>query len=377
MINGVVALDTDIGQQTSHDESLERALADWFRTQSSVLIGFSGGVDSAYLACVAVDAIGADRVLAVIGRSASYPAEQWARARAVADRFAVPVFEVSTDELNDPRYAANPSNRCYFCKTELWDVLVPIARERELNVVVDGTNADDLSDHRPGARAAAEHEVRSPLAELGFTKDAIRRLSKARGIETWSQPSSPCLSSRSPYGTQVTPDRLRQIERAEAELRAIGVNGDLRVRYHGDLARVELNAESLTSWLAPTARTSIANAVRVGEFKTVAIDLRGFRTGSLNVLGGVVAEPLVRARASSGNGDAEGFRDALRRIDVNGDVIARARLGVIRCDAPRDIDRLVDAECRLAVVEMARGFGFTHVAIEIDLAPRDATVRRD
>jgi uncharacterized protein len=377
MINGVISLETDIGQPTSNDERLERELADWFRACGSALIGFSGGVDSAYLACVAVEAIGAERVLAVIGRSASYPAEQWARARAVADRFAVPVLEVSTDELNDPRYAANPSNRCYFCKTELWDVLAPIARERELAVVVDGTNADDLSDHRPGARAAAEHNVRSPLAELGFTKDAIRRLSKVRGIETWSQPSSPCLSSRIPYGTQVTPDRLKQVERGESELRRIGVTGDLRVRYHGDLARVELNAEMLDGWLAPTVRTLLGNAVRTAGFDIVAIDLSGFRSGSLNVLGGVVAEPLVRARASSGSGDAEGLANALRRIDLSCHVTARARLGVIRCTESRDADRLIDAASRTRVVEMARAFGFTHVAVEIEPAARDATVRRD
>ena len=171
----------------------ERRLMDWFRARGSALVGFSGGVDSAYLACAAVEALGGDRVLAVIGRSASYPAEQWARAREVADAFGVPVLEVDTDELNDPRYAANPTNRCYFCKTELWSVLAPIAAERGLAVVVDGTNADDLGDYRPGARAAKEREVASPLAELGFTKDDVRRLSRARGIPTWSQPSSPCL----------------------------------------------------------------------------------------------------------------------------------------------------------------------------------------
>ena len=176
---------------TSHDRDLEERLAAWFRSHGSVLVGFSGGVDSAYLACVAVQALGRDRVLAVIGRSASYPAEQWERARSVAADFDVPVLEVNTDELNDPRYAANPSNRCYFCKTELWDTLAPIARERGFAVVVDGTNADDTTDHRPGGRAAVEHAVRSPLAEIGFTKDAIRRLSRERGVPTWSQPASP------------------------------------------------------------------------------------------------------------------------------------------------------------------------------------------
>src|SRR5919112_6611028 len=214
-------------------EEKERALIAWLRERGSVLLGFSGGVDSAYLGCVAVNALGPERVLAVIGRSASYPAEQWERAREVARRFDVPVLEVSTDEVNDPRYAANPSNRCYFCKTELWDTLAPIARERALAVVVDGTNADDLGDHRPGARAAAEHGVESPLAILGFTKAEIRALSRRRGLPTWSQPSAPCLASRLPYGTAVTPTRLAQVEAAEAAIRALGVSGDLRVRHHG------------------------------------------------------------------------------------------------------------------------------------------------
>jgi uncharacterized protein len=163
----------------------EQRLSSWLVDRTSVAIGFSGGVDSAYLACVAVDALGPERVLAVIGRSASYPAEQWESARRVADQFAIPVAEIDTEELNDPHYAANPANRCFYCKSELWSRVVPLARERGYAAVLDGTNADDLRDYRPGSAAGAEHGVLSPLALLGFTKAEIRELSRRRGIPTW------------------------------------------------------------------------------------------------------------------------------------------------------------------------------------------------
>jgi len=267
----------------------EAALVAWLRARGRVAIGFSGGVDSAYLACVAVDTLGSANVLAIIGRSASYPAAQWAAARAVADRFEVPVLEIDTHEMDDPRYAANPSNRCYFCKSELWSLLVPVARERGIEVVVDGTNADDVTGHRPGAAAAGEHEVASPLLLAGLTKAEIRELSQRRGIPTWAQPSSPCLSSRIPYGIAVTATRLATIERAEAALRELGISGDLRVRYHDDLARVELGGDELARWLEPDASQRLAAAVRGAGFERVAIDLRGFRSGSLNVLTGVSA----------------------------------------------------------------------------------------
>ena len=267
----------------------EQALVAWLRARGRVAIGFSGGVDSAYLACVAVDALGSENVLAIIGKSASYPAAQWAAAREVADRFGVPVLEIDTHEMEDPRYAANPSNRCYFCKSELWSLLVPAASERGIDVVVDGTNADDVTGHRPGAVAAGEHEVASPLLLVGLTKAEIRALSQARGIPTWAQPSSPCLSSRIPYGIAVTATRLATIERAEAALRELGISGDLRVRYHDDLARIELGDVELERWLEPAASERLAAAVRGAGFERVAIDLRGFRSGSLNVLTGVSA----------------------------------------------------------------------------------------
>ncbi|HEY0970605.1 MAG TPA: ATP-dependent sacrificial sulfur transferase LarE [Gemmatimonadales bacterium] len=265
----------------------EAELVAWLRARGSVAVGFSGGVDSAYLACVAHQTLGRDSVVAVIGRSASYPAVQWERAREVARLMGLRVVEVDTDELHDERYAANPSNRCYFCKSELWTRVLPVARAQGMAVVLDGTNAEDLHGHRPGSRAATEQGVASPLAELGFTKDEIRLMSRERGLPTWSQPASPCLASRIPYGTAVTIERLRDVEVAEDALRAIGVTGDLRVRHHGDLARVELSAAELGRWIAPENRSRFRDAVRTAGFERVALDLQGFRSGSLNVLAAV------------------------------------------------------------------------------------------
>jgi uncharacterized protein len=262
-------------------------LAAWLRAQAPIAIGYSGGVDSAYLAVAARQALGRQGVLAIIGRSASYPESQWATARQVAQTYDVPLLELETAELDDPRYAANPSNRCYFCKSELWGRLVPVARTRGFRTVADGTNADDLSDWRPGAQAAREHAVASPLAELGFTKLEIRLASRELGLPTWQQPSSPCLSSRLPYGTEVTRERLDQVERAEAAARRLGISGDLRVRFHDDLARVELAPDELPRWLQPERFAALRDALVATGFSRVAIDLRGFRSGSLNVLHGV------------------------------------------------------------------------------------------
>jgi pyridinium-3,5-biscarboxylic acid mononucleotide sulfurtransferase len=284
MMQDTLCPSSEIADVSAHKEA---SLAAWLHECGRIAIGYSGGVDSAYLAVVARDVLGGENVLAIIGRSASYPAAQWAAARDVATSFDISVLELDTDELNDPRYAANPSNRCYFCKTELWSKLVPVARERGFEIVADGTNADDLFDHRPGAKAAHEHEVASPLADMGFTKAEIRECSRARGIPTWSQPSSPCLSSRLPYGTEVTAKRLSQIEQAERSLRGLGIGDDLRVRYHDDLARVELSQESLAAWIRPAKFADLRAAVLDAGFARVAIDVRGFRSGSLNVLHGM------------------------------------------------------------------------------------------
>jgi uncharacterized protein len=247
-----------------------------------VLLGYSGGVDSALLAVVGRRALGPDRFLAVIGRSASYPEVQRRMAVELARRFDVPLLEVDTAELADPRYLENPTNRCYFCKAELWLRLGAIARVRGFDTIIDGTNADDLGEHRPGLRAAAEHRVRSPLAELGWRKPAVRAASRALGLPTWDAPAAPCLSSRVVYGLQITPARLRQVEQGEAYLRSLGVTGDLRVRHHGDRARIEASPAEFDrirdAWEAVRACFSGLG------FEEVELDPAGYRRGGLLAL---------------------------------------------------------------------------------------------
>src|SRR5262245_45564280 len=262
----------------------EERLRRWLAERGAIAIGYSGGVDSAYLAAIALSVLGPDHVLAIIGRSASYPESQWIDARQIATQIGLPVLEVQTDELDDPRYAANPTNRCYYCKTELWSRLVPIAAERGIATVADGTNADDLLGHRPGAAAGREHGVVSPLALFEFSKDEIRDRSRTIGLPTWQQPSSPCLSSRIPYGTPVTVGRLRRVEAAEAALRELGVAGDLRVRHFGLLARVELSPAELPRWTKPEMQTALEAAVIAAGYEQVVIDPKGFRSGALHEL---------------------------------------------------------------------------------------------
>ncbi|HEU5170944.1 MAG TPA: ATP-dependent sacrificial sulfur transferase LarE [Gemmatimonadales bacterium] len=244
-----------------------------------VLLGYSGGVDSALLAVVSTRALGSGRFLAVLGRSASYPEAQWCAAVDIAGRFGVPLLELDTHELDDARYVANTPDRCYFCKSELWSRLDAVARERGFDVVIDGTNADDLGEHRPGLRAAGEHAVRSPLADLGWTKADIRSASRALGLPSWDAPASPCLSSRVRYGLAVTPQRLRQVEAGEAYLRRLGVTGDLRVRHHGATARVETAPEEHGTLRArwDAVRETFAGL----GFAHVELDPHGYRRGSL------------------------------------------------------------------------------------------------
>lgn len=245
----------------------------------SVCVGYSGGVDSVLLLRAAVHALGPERVLAVTGISASVPEVQRRAARECAARIGAQHLELATDELADANYAANPSNRCYYCKSELWTKLAAVAAERGCAVVLDGSNADDVRDHRPGARAGAERGIRSPLLEAGLTKREIRALSRAFDLPTWDQPAAPCLASRLPYGLGVTPARLRQVEDAETALRALGLR-EFRVRHHGDAARVELAPAGLAA--LPALGPRIAAAVRAAGFARVLVDVEGYRRGALN-----------------------------------------------------------------------------------------------
>src|SRR6266568_7811575 len=249
----------------------------------SALLGYSGGVDSACLAVVLRQELGRDRMLAVIGRSASYPAAQWEAARSVAQQFDLPLLEIATHELDDPDYRANPTNRCFFCKRELWARLTAEARARELAVVCDGTITDDLREHRPGRAAGLEAGIRSPLAEAGMSKADVRAAARALGVPIWDAPAAPCLSSRVAYGVEITPRRLEQVEQAEAYLRELGVRGDLRVRHYGDRegggARIEVDPRWIP-WL--TARlAAVAERLTGLGFTAVEVDPRGYRRGSL------------------------------------------------------------------------------------------------
>ncbi|HEX6694836.1 MAG TPA: ATP-dependent sacrificial sulfur transferase LarE [Longimicrobiales bacterium] len=249
------------------------------RECGSVVIGYSGGVDSVFLAKAALDVLGADRVLAVTGRSESYPQIQRDVAIECSEEFGIPHLEIHTDELNDPNYASNPTNRCYFCKTELWSQLRRVADERGYAEVLDGSNADDAHDYRPGLNAAREHAVRSPLLEAGLTKQDIRTLSRELGLPTWDQPAAPCLSSRLPYGLAVTVARLREVEAAEAAVRALGFR-DFRVRHHGNAARLELPAAELPN--AIERARALTDAVAGAGFERVLLDVEGYRRGALN-----------------------------------------------------------------------------------------------
>ena len=257
-----------------------RRLHDILAGYQSVLIAFSGGVDSAYLAITASTALG-PRALAVTADSASYPDSHRRLALSIANDFGFAHEVIHTAELERPEYRANPANRCYYCKDELYGRLAALATERGLAVVIDGNNADDRGDYRPGRQAAREHGVKSPLDEADLTKDDIRALARAAGLESWNEPASACLSSRIPYGTEVSDEKLRQIEQAETVLRDLGFRV-FRVRHHDSVARLEIARSEMARALDPDVNARLVAALKELGYQYVSLDLQGYRLGSLN-----------------------------------------------------------------------------------------------
>jgi len=246
----------------------------------SALVAFSGGVDSTFLLRMAHAVLG-DRCVALTTVSPTAPVEDIAAAKRFAATLGVPHLLVDTDELEIAGYAENPTNRCYFCKDNLFTICAAEAAQRGMAVVLDGANVDDLGDHRPGLLAAAERDVRHPLVEAGLTKADIREASRALGLATWDRPASPCLSSRFPYGTRITAERLARVAAAERFLRARGFR-ELRVRFHDPVARLEVPVADMPRLLDPALREEVLRELRALGFGYVALDLQGFRSGSLN-----------------------------------------------------------------------------------------------
>src|SRR5471030_419269 len=257
----------------------EQALGDALVSLDSVIVAYSGGVDSAYLAYIASRTLG-DRAVAVTADSPSYPERHRALAIRIAKDFGLRHEIIKTGELDNPEYRANPYNRCYFCKHELYTHLSRLAAARNA-IVVDGNNADDRGDYRPGRQAAREFGVRSPLDDVNLTKDEIRELSHRAGLPTWDEPASACLSSRIPYHTEVTDEKLRTIERAEQAVRALGFRV-FRVRHHDELARVEIARDEMPRALEPEIGAAIVRELKAAGYTFVTLDLQGYRMGSLN-----------------------------------------------------------------------------------------------
>jgi len=284
-----VSLSSDIAP----DLAKLRALEEGLRSLGTLMVAYSGGVDSAFLAATAHRVLG-DRMLAVLADSASLARRDMEQARAFAETHGIPLRIIQTDELEKPEYQRNDADRCFHCKTELFDGMRRLGVELGFEHIAYGMNADDRRDYRPGQRAAEQHEVLAPLAESGLTKLEIRALAKSAGYTLWDRPAAPCLSSRVEYGRTVTREVLQQVERAEESLRQLGFR-EFRVRHHGELARVEISRSEMNRALTMEMMDRISAEVRSAGFQYVTLDCSGFRSGSLNAV--LPAEILLRRGA--------------------------------------------------------------------------------
>lgn len=258
----------------------EQNLRGLMRQMQSVLVAYSGGVDSSYVALIATQELGA-KALCVMGISPSVAQTERETAQKLAEEFGFNYTTVQTDELENPNYQANPTNRCYFCKTELYGKLSQVAAEKNIKFILDGSNTDDTSDYRPGREAAKENNVRSLLIEVGLSKDEIRQLSRRHNLPTWDKPASPCLSSRIAYGIPVSIERLSKVERGEKILRDLGFR-EFRVRIHGELVRLEIAPDEMERALPKQMIDLLADSFRQLGFRYVTLDLHGYRTGAMN-----------------------------------------------------------------------------------------------